>query len=98
MECDKRRFLEAKAEEKTVEFKVATYFWNALYITETGRVLAVRIKEHLVSKRRRNLTSPPGRQRDEGQGGTEFDVKCMVLTFETKSVEALLDFCNKSRT
>ncbi|EYB86748.1 hypothetical protein Y032_0273g968 [Ancylostoma ceylanicum] len=44
---------------------------NALYIGETSRTLCVRVKEHLASKRRGSLVSPPGKHRSEAHGGKD---------------------------
>ncbi|EYC21254.1 hypothetical protein Y032_0020g81 [Ancylostoma ceylanicum] len=53
-----------------------------LYIGETGRTLSVRIREHMATKRRGNLTSPLGRHKIEAHGGNDFDIKCKILAFE----------------
>ena len=56
---------------------------HVLYIGETGRTLSVRIGEHMASKRRESLISPLGKHRREVHNGTNFDVKCSILEFET---------------
>ncbi|EYB99831.1 hypothetical protein Y032_0119g793 [Ancylostoma ceylanicum] len=53
-----------------------------LYIGETGRTLSVRIREHMATKRRGNLTSPLGRHKIEAHGGNDFDIKCKILAYE----------------
>ena len=57
----------------------------ATYIGETGRTLAVRVKEHLASKRRGSLTAPLGRHKHETHGGDDYDVKCMILAYEKET-------------
>ena len=49
---------------------------NDTYIGETGRTLAVRLKEHLASKRRGSLLAPLGRHKHEAHAGNDFDIKC----------------------
>ena len=58
-----------------------------LYIGETGRALSVRIKEHMATKRRGNVTSPLGRHRVETHSGNDFNVKCIILAFENDIAE-----------
>ncbi|EYC25300.1 hypothetical protein Y032_0012g1812 [Ancylostoma ceylanicum] len=53
------------------------------YIGETGRVLGVRIKEHLAGKRRSSLVTPLGRHKNQSHHGRDFDVKCTILAHET---------------
>ncbi|EYB88719.1 hypothetical protein Y032_0242g3412 [Ancylostoma ceylanicum] len=57
---------------------------HALYIGETGRTLSVRIKEHLATKRRGNLTSPLGRHKNEVHSGSDFNVRCSILAIESE--------------
>ena len=55
---------------------------NSTYIGETGRVLAIRIREHLASKRRGVLTSALGRHKAEEHNGSDYEVKCTILALE----------------
>ena len=56
---------------------------KAKYIGETGRVLSVRLKEHLAGKRRKSLVTPLGKHRSDAHDGNDFAVKCKILAFET---------------
>ncbi|EYB87797.1 hypothetical protein Y032_0257g408 [Ancylostoma ceylanicum] len=67
-----------------VVYQIECLECHALYVGETGRVLSVRIKEHLASKRRGSLTSPLGRHKNEVHGGNDFGIKCNILTYETE--------------
>ena len=60
---------------------------GATYIGETGRTLAIRVKEHLASKRRCSLTAPLGKHRHEAHGGDDFEIKGSILAYE-KEVSA----------
>ena len=67
---------------------------HATYIGETGRLLSVRISEHLASKKRQSLLSPLGRHRKEDHNGTDFEVSCTILAIEgnitaRKALEAM---------
>ena len=55
---------------------------HATYIGETGRLLSVRMKEHLAGKRRQSLVTPLGKHRREAHDGNDFDVMCTILTYE----------------
>ena len=56
----------------------------ATYIGETGRPLAIRIKEHLASKRRADLRTPLGRHKVEHHNGEEYDIACTILGYEAE--------------
>ena len=58
---------------------------NATYIGETGRTLAVRLKEHLASKRRGSLITPLGKHKHEAHKGRDFNVKCVILAHESET-------------
>ena len=67
---------------------------HAKYIGETGRLLGVRVHEHLASKRRQSLVSPLGRHRREDHSGADFRISCTILAYEDniaarKALEAL---------
>ncbi|KAK6744988.1 hypothetical protein RB195_011600 [Necator americanus] len=55
---------------------------NAIYIGETGRMLNVRIKEHLAGKRRGSSMTPLGSHKNDKHDGNEFEVKCTILAHE----------------
>ncbi|XGW13260.1 hypothetical protein V3C99_013695 [Haemonchus contortus] len=57
---------------------------NSSYIGETGRVLSVRIKEHLAGKRRSNVLTPLGKHRVEQHDGNDFNIRCTMLAHETE--------------
>ena len=56
---------------------------NAIYIGETGRTLSIRIKEHMAGLRRGNLRTPLGKHKNEIHNGSEFQVKCVILGYES---------------
>ncbi|XGW05094.1 hypothetical protein V3C99_015904 [Haemonchus contortus] len=67
---------------------------DEIYIGETGRMLGIRVKEHLAGKRRGSPFTPLGRHRLEGHHGKDFDIKCKILAYEDeigarKMLEAL---------
>ena len=73
---------------------------NAVYIGETGRMLSIRVKEHMANKRKGNPGSPLGKHRIEEHRGDEFDVKCVILAFEAdiaarKALEAAWIYTRK---
>lgn len=49
-------------------------------------MLRVRLKEHLADKRRTNALSPLGKHKIEAHNGGEFDVKCIILSYEAEIV------------
>ncbi|KAK6754725.1 hypothetical protein RB195_013608 [Necator americanus] len=55
---------------------------NAIYIGETGRMLNVRIKEHLADKRRGSSMTPLGHYKNDKHDGNEFEIKCTILAHE----------------
>ncbi|XGW34592.1 hypothetical protein V3C99_018497 [Haemonchus contortus] len=55
-----------------------------IYIGETGRMLGIRVKEHLAGKRRGSLLTPLGRHRLEGHQGNDFDIECKILAYENE--------------
>ena len=57
---------------------------NAFHIGETGRVLRVRIEEHMAGKRKGNLGTPLGKHKMEAHSGEDFEVKCTILSYETE--------------
>ena len=59
---------------------------NATYIGETGRLLGIRIKEHLAGKRRGNISTPLGRHKVEVHHDSDYEVKCVILAHETEIV------------
>ena len=56
---------------------------QSTYIGEIGRLLNVRINEHLAGKRRENVGTPLVKHWKEDHCGADFDVKCTILAFET---------------
>ena len=77
-----------------VVYQIECLACHAIYIGETGRLLSVRVNEHLASKRRQSLVSPLGRHRKEDHSGTDFEISCTILAFEDniasrKALEAL---------
>ena len=56
---------------------------HATYIGETGRLLSIRVNEHLASKKRGSAVSPVGKHRAD-HGGNDFCVKCTILAHESK--------------
>ena len=68
--------------QKGVIYQLQCLTCSELYIGETGRVLSVRVKEHIAGKRRQALETPLGRHRSENHRGDEFDVKCTILAHE----------------
>ncbi|EYB97660.1 hypothetical protein Y032_0139g2148 [Ancylostoma ceylanicum] len=75
-----------------VIYEVKCLTCNALYIGETGRVLSVRIKEHLASKRHGSLVSALGKHRHDEHDGADFDVMCTILAYEPEiSARKLLE-------
>ena len=77
-----------------VVYEIQCMTCQAKYIGETGRMLRVRINEHLASKRRESLISPLGKHRRENHNGNDFHVKCKILAHESdtsarKTLEAL---------
>ena len=65
-----------------VVYQIKCLTCNAIYIGETGRPLRVRINEHLASKRRRSLTTPLGKHRNEDHDGNDFEIMCTILAYE----------------
>ncbi|VDL82018.1 unnamed protein product [Nippostrongylus brasiliensis] len=59
---------------------------------ETGRMLAIRIKEHLGGKARCGSIAPLGRHRAEDHIGVDFDVACRVLSYETETMAERPEF------
>ena len=57
---------------------------NATYIGETGRLLGIRIKEHLAGKRRGNVSTPLGKHKVEVHHDSDYEVKCVILAHETE--------------
>ncbi|EYC27722.1 hypothetical protein Y032_0008g148 [Ancylostoma ceylanicum] len=57
---------------------------HSLYIGETGRMLSVRIKEHIAAKKRGKLTTPLGRHRIEVHDGDDFNIRCKILAYESE--------------
>ncbi|XGW33958.1 hypothetical protein V3C99_018027 [Haemonchus contortus] len=55
-----------------------------IYIGETGRMLGIRVKEHLAGKRRGSLLTPLGKHRLEDHQGEDFDIKCKILAYENE--------------
>ena len=77
-----------------VVYEIECMTCHAKYIGETGRMLRIRINEHLASKRRGSLISPLGKHRRECHDENEFYVKCRILAYEPetsarKTLEAL---------
>ena len=68
--------------QRGVVYQLQCLACRAVYIGETGRVLSVRINEHLAAKRRQSLVSPLGRHRSEIHAGNDFDVQCTILAHE----------------
>uniref|UniRef100_A0A7I4YDH9 Reverse transcriptase domain-containing protein n=1 Tax=Haemonchus contortus TaxID=6289 RepID=A0A7I4YDH9_HAECO len=54
------------------------------YIGETGRMLGIRVKEHLAGKRRGSILTPLGKHRVEAHQGNDFDIKCKILAYENE--------------
>ncbi|EYC26999.1 hypothetical protein Y032_0009g466 [Ancylostoma ceylanicum] len=67
-----------------VVYQIECLICHDLYIGETGRTLSIRIKEHMATKRRGNLTSPLGRHKVEVHNGNDFDVRCEILALESE--------------
>ena len=65
-----------------VVYRIECQTCHASYIGETGRMLGIRIKEHLAGKRRGTITTPLGKHKREVHDGNEFDVKCTILACE----------------
>ncbi|XGW19729.1 hypothetical protein V3C99_003515 [Haemonchus contortus] len=57
---------------------------GSTYIGETGRQLAIRVKEHLASMKRGNPLAALGRHKVEEHNGENYEVKCTVLGQETE--------------
>ncbi|XGW07168.1 hypothetical protein V3C99_017015 [Haemonchus contortus] len=57
---------------------------DGIYIGETGRMLGIRVKEHLAGKRRGSLFTPLGKHRQEVHEGNDFDIKCKILAYENE--------------
>ncbi|XGW24810.1 hypothetical protein V3C99_006346, partial [Haemonchus contortus] len=57
---------------------------DEIYIGETGRMLGIRVKEHLAGKRRGSLLTPLGKHRLEDHQGEDFDIKCKILAYENE--------------
>uniref|UniRef100_A0A7I4Z6L7 Reverse transcriptase domain-containing protein n=1 Tax=Haemonchus contortus TaxID=6289 RepID=A0A7I4Z6L7_HAECO len=57
---------------------------DGIYIGETGRMLGIRVKEHLAGKRRGSLFTPLGKHRLEVHEGNDFDIKCKILAYENE--------------
>ena len=66
-----------------VIYQIVCRTCNSAYIGETGRMLAVRLKEHLAGKRRSNMLTPLGKYRVQEHNGNDYDVKCTILALET---------------
>ncbi|EYC22102.1 hypothetical protein Y032_0018g3714 [Ancylostoma ceylanicum] len=83
-----------------VMYQIECLDCSALYIGETSRALAVRVNEHLASKRRGSRITPLGKHRHEAHDGNDFDVKCKILACESeisarKALEAFwITVCN----
>ena len=82
-----------------VVYQIECLTCSDTYIGETGRTLAVRLKEHLASKRRGNLLTPLGRHKNEVHAGNDFDIKCTILAYEkeTSARKTLEAFWIRSR-
>ncbi|KAK6749479.1 hypothetical protein RB195_001844 [Necator americanus] len=65
-----------------VIYQIECLTCNAIYIGETGRMLNVRIKEHLAGKRRGSSMTPLGSHKNDKHDGNEFEVKCTILAHE----------------
>ena len=75
-----------------VIYEIKCLTCNAVYIGETGRVLGVRIKEHLASKKRGSLVSALGKHRHDEHDGLDFNVMCKILAYEPEiSARKLLE-------
>ena len=68
--------------QRGVVYQLQCSLCNENYIGETGRVLGVRIKEHLAGKRRQSVLTPLGKHRVEDHAGNDFEVRCTVLAHE----------------
>ncbi|EYC29564.1 hypothetical protein Y032_0006g3039 [Ancylostoma ceylanicum] len=73
---------EGDCSQTGVIYQIQCLKCNALYIGETGRVLSVRIKEHLASKRRGSLVSALGKHKHDDHNGEDFNVMCTILAYE----------------
>ncbi|KAK6760185.1 hypothetical protein RB195_021614 [Necator americanus] len=65
-----------------VIYQIECLTFNAIYIGETGRLLNVRIKEHLAGKRRGSSMTPLGHHKNDKHHGNEFEMKCTILAHE----------------
>ena len=65
-----------------VIYQIQCSICGDVYIGETGRVLGIRMKEHLACKRRSTPLSPLGKHRVEKHDGEDFNVICKVLARE----------------
>uniref|UniRef100_A0A7I4Z5C0 GIY-YIG domain-containing protein n=1 Tax=Haemonchus contortus TaxID=6289 RepID=A0A7I4Z5C0_HAECO len=54
------------------------------YIGETGRMLGIRVKEHLADKRRGCFLPPLRKHRVEPHQGNDFDIKGKILAYENE--------------
>uniref|UniRef100_A0A7I4Z1V2 RecQ_Zn_bind domain-containing protein n=1 Tax=Haemonchus contortus TaxID=6289 RepID=A0A7I4Z1V2_HAECO len=58
--------------------------FDEIYIGEKGRMMGIRLEEHLAGKRRGSLLTPFGRHRLEEHQGRDFDIKCKILAYENE--------------
>ena len=86
--------------ELGVVYQLECLICKAVYIGETGRMMNVRVKEHMANKRKGNSGSPLGKQKIGVHCGDGFEVKFITLAFEAdiaarKALEAAWIYAGK---